>query len=78
MLKRYIFYENARPYDEAITEYIKAIEIDPDFAKAYCNLGFVYQRKGLLDKAVESFSKTVELRPESKRYYPRSTPAKKR
>ena len=59
---------NGGAYDEAITEYLKAIEIDPDFAKAYCNLGLAYQRKGFLDKAVESFSKAVELRPESERY----------
>lgn len=59
---------NGGAYDEAISEYVKAIEIDPNFAKAYCNLGLAYQRKGLLDLAVDSFSKAVELRPESERY----------
>ncbi|GAF86486.1 unnamed protein product, partial [marine sediment metagenome] len=33
-------------YDQAILDFNKAIEIDPEYAMAYCNRGFAYAGKG--------------------------------
>jgi tetratricopeptide (TPR) repeat protein len=41
--------------DEAIAEYKKAIEIDPDYASAHYNLGLAYYKKGLNVLAADYF-----------------------
>ena len=51
-------------YDRAITDYNKAIELNPNFTLAYMNRGFVYLRKGNYDHAIEDGNKAVELKPD--------------
>jgi superkiller protein 3 len=51
-------------FDSAIKEYAKVVELRPDVAEAYNNLGVAQKRKGDLDKATESFNKAIERRPD--------------
>jgi tetratricopeptide (TPR) repeat protein len=57
-------------YDQAITEFTKAIELDPKFAWAYNNRGNAYaQGKGQLDQAISDFTKAIELDPKLAKAY---------
>ncbi len=50
-------------FDEAITQYHKAIELNPFFAAAYNNLGRALQEKGQLGEAITQYHKALELSP---------------
>ncbi|MEC9465004.1 MAG: tetratricopeptide repeat protein, partial [Myxococcota bacterium] len=52
-------------YEEAIREFHKAIELDPNSAHAHDNLGTVLAEKGLLLEALEEFVKATQLDPTS-------------
>ena len=41
-----------RKLDEAIAAYRKAIELDPKYARAHCNLGNALRKQGKLDEAI--------------------------
>ena len=47
---------DAGEYDKAIESYSEAIRLDPNFAKAYRNRGWVYGHKGNHDKAIDDFT----------------------
>ena len=49
--------------DLAIEDFEKAIEIDPDVASAYVNLGQAYNILGDYAKALEAFNKAISLDP---------------
>jgi tetratricopeptide (TPR) repeat protein len=49
--------------EAAIEAYRAAIEADPTYADAHCNLGSVYFGRGRPDRARESFLRAVELEP---------------
>ncbi|MBS3759810.1 MAG: tetratricopeptide repeat protein, partial [Desulfobacterales bacterium] len=42
----------------------KAIEIDPEFAGGYANLGEVYLKLGEVSKAVDALEKAIDLKPD--------------
>ena len=46
---------NAMKYDEAIADFEKAVELKPDYADAYFNLGRTYYIMHNEDKACESY-----------------------
>ena len=46
---------NAMKYDEAIADFEKAVELKPDYADAYFNLGRTYYIKHDEDKACEYY-----------------------
>lgn len=50
-------------YDEAIEEYKKAIESDPDCAIAYFNLSIVYEKTGMKEKSDEAYKTYKKLKP---------------
>ncbi len=50
-------------YDQAVSDFNKAIEIDPRYNKAYNNRGIVYRLKGQYDRAVSDFNKAIEINP---------------
>jgi superkiller protein 3 len=50
-------------FDQALSEYQKAIEIKPDYAKGYYNIGSVYRQKKKLEEAIASFQKALEINP---------------
>ncbi|MCJ7656248.1 MAG: tetratricopeptide repeat protein, partial [Candidatus Atribacteria bacterium] len=54
-------------YNGAIEQWGKILEIDPDFSENYIiltNLGVVYQKKEMPDKALEYFVQALQLVPE--------------
>jgi tetratricopeptide (TPR) repeat protein len=48
-------------YDEAIEQYNKTIEMDPNFTLAYFFRGVAYIRKSMHAEAIESLQKFVNL-----------------
>jgi len=48
--------------DKAISDFNKAIEINPSFAHAYTARGTVHQRMGQLTKACADWEKACELK----------------
>ena len=58
--------ENA---DSAITNYSKAIKINPKFAKAYNNRGIAYIWKKQYDLVIADFNKAIELDPKNGKAY---------
>ncbi|MCK9614063.1 MAG: tetratricopeptide repeat protein [Candidatus Omnitrophica bacterium] len=66
------FYEEHK-YDEAITEYNKAIELNPNYAEAYNNRGVAYNVKGSYDQAISDFTRAIEINPSyAEAYYDRA------
>src|SRR5271165_7066186 len=49
--------------DDALAQYEKAVEIDPNNAAAHINLGNAFFQKQQLDEAVAQFQKAVEINP---------------
>lgn len=45
----------------AISAYLKAIELEPDYATVWSNLAYAYEKLGYTDKAIEAFEQYVEL-----------------
>ena len=58
--------ENA---DSAISNYSKAIKINPKFVKAYNNRGIAYTWKKQYDLAIADFNKAIELDPKNGKAY---------
>jgi len=61
-----LFYDGQKRYDEAITQLHKALELTPDNAQLYFNLGAVYLDSGDLKKhpeAEKALRKSIELSP---------------
>jgi tetratricopeptide (TPR) repeat protein len=50
-----------KQYDKAIADYTKAIELDSNYADAYCNRGSVYNTLQQYEKAVADYTKAIEL-----------------
>ncbi len=50
-------------YDRAISDFNKALEIDPEHAMAYNNRGNAYSAKGFFDLAISDFNKAIEINP---------------
>lgn len=58
---------------EAIAEYGKAIEQNPDIFQPYLNRGRAYQRQGNCDKAIIDFNKALAIEPKvGESYYARA------
>jgi len=47
-------------YDEAISECLKAIELDPDYGNPYNDIGVYYIEKGMIDKAIPFLKKAIK------------------
>lgn len=59
-------------FDLAISDYSKAIDIDPQLAKAYNNRGLAYYNKRQYDSAISDYSKAIKIDPQfAKAYYNR-------
>jgi tetratricopeptide (TPR) repeat protein len=54
---------NMEEYDQAIQNYDKAIELNPNLAIAYNNRGNAYEDKGEYDRAIQDYDKAIELNP---------------
>ena len=53
-----------KQYDAAIDRYRKAININPDYAEAYKNMGIVLRDKGELEAAIVSFQQALQIKPD--------------
>ena len=51
-------------YDEAIADFSKAIELNPDFMGTYYNRGSVYIKLGKYAEACADFTKFIEINPD--------------
>ena len=62
-INRGVAYADKHEYDRAITDYTKAIEIDPRDALAYFNRGNAYRDKGEYDRANADYTRAIEINP---------------
>jgi tetratricopeptide (TPR) repeat protein len=51
-------------YDNAIADYDKVIEINPNFTDVYYNRGLAWFAKKEYDKAIEDYTKVIDLKPD--------------
>ena len=58
-----VAYSGKGMYDEAIAEFKKGIEINPNYAEAHSNLGIAYRNKGRFDEAIAELKKAIEINP---------------
>jgi tetratricopeptide (TPR) repeat protein len=55
--------------DQAITDYNKALELNPNLASAYNNLGAIFVQKDQFDRAMTAYNKAIELDPKQAQFY---------
>ncbi len=55
---------NKGAYEEAISDYTKALEIEPQSADVYANRGLAYSQIGRNDKAISDFNEALEINPQ--------------
>ena len=48
-------------FDNAITDYTEAAELDPEYAEAYNYRGFAYFNDGDIDKAIADYTKAIDI-----------------
>jgi len=56
-------------YQQAIEDFDRAIELDPEFAEAYWGRGKTYHGLGNYQRAIEDFNRAIELDPEFAEVY---------
>jgi arylsulfatase A-like enzyme/Flp pilus assembly protein TadD len=63
-LSRFSRSKNKDLLQQAILNYQKALEMDPDYASAHNGLGSAFAQAGDIDAAISSWERAVELNPE--------------
>ena len=58
-------YMKKEMYEEAIEQYLTAVEIEPANPALHYNLGVAYSNMELHEEAIESYLQTIELEPEN-------------
>ncbi len=59
-------YINEGDVENAIIKFSKAVQIDPNFAFAWDNLGISYRKNTEYDKAIASYKKSLEIYPKGR------------
>jgi Tfp pilus assembly protein PilF len=60
---RAIFYQQARNWEKALTNYSKAAELDAKNADIYNNIGVIYKELRQYDRAIDEFLRAIYLNP---------------
>ncbi len=60
---RGVTYSQKGEFDRAISNYNKAIELNPKFVVAYLDRGFTYSKLGENDRAISDYNKAIEINP---------------
>src|SRR5208283_1984353 len=68
-LNRGLAYEAKEQFDQAIADFSKAIEVNPNSEKAYDSRGNIYLLKGQADQAIADYSKVIALNPKNLKAY---------
>lgn len=64
LVNKGICLHNSKDYDGAISNYEKALELDPNLAFAYFNLARAYALKKEYKKSIDNIKKTVDIKDE--------------
>ncbi len=56
-------YTKLKQYNNAIENYKTGIEIQPNFAHSYFNLGIAFEETGDLETAIGNYEKAISLKP---------------
>ncbi len=59
--------ERLRKYEKALSYYLQASELDPEYAKAYFGLGDIYMVLGNAGSAIDAYEKGLQRVPQNKR-----------
>ena len=62
-------YRSSKQYQQAITDYQKAVETDPSMDIAYYEMGAAYQELNQHAKAIEAFDKAIAIKTNNAGYY---------
>ncbi len=66
---RGVVYLSRGEYDQAISEFNKALEINSQNSEAYKNRGTAYMKKGQYDQAISDYTKVLEINPKDAEVY---------
>ncbi|MDD5493929.1 MAG: tetratricopeptide repeat protein [Dehalococcoidia bacterium] len=64
-------YVAKKEYGPAQADLLKAIELNPQYASSYEQLGIVFSSSEQYDKAIENYSRAIELQPKATTYFSR-------
>jgi len=59
----FVFYWGYRQYDEALGEFRRALELQPNDARALSSLGYVHRRQGEWERCLSEFQRAGQLDP---------------
>ena len=59
-------YLNQNDFENAISKFKRAIEIDPNFAFAWDNLGVAYRKTNQYEEAIKAYKKSLDINPEGR------------
>jgi len=59
----------AKRWEDSLDAFIKAVELKPDDAEAYYNMGFAYYNLGNYQEAIKDYDKTIGLNPDFVKAY---------
>ena len=65
----------SKQYDDAITLFQEAIEVDSNCAEAHFALGLMYAKKEMNNEAVKEYNRAIEINPDYKAKIDDITPA---